>query len=114
MSSDMAATMERLEEYRTHNAQFCKRLYEYSCIMFTAQVRLNSFSPQFSCLKLHFQSTLVLGDSSGLLNPGGRNRREIKSHKDLESHLDRYSGLILYMKEMDESTYGKLCAVRVS
>jgi hypothetical protein len=39
-SSDMAATMERLEEYRTHNLQFCKRLYEYSCIMFTAQVRL--------------------------------------------------------------------------
>jgi len=36
---DMAATMERLEEYRTHNAQFCKRLYEYACIMFTAQVR---------------------------------------------------------------------------
>jgi hypothetical protein len=54
MSSDMAATMERLEEYRTHNAQFCKRLYEYSCIMFTAQVRLNSFSPQFSCLRFHF------------------------------------------------------------
>jgi hypothetical protein len=45
MSSDMAATMERLEEYRTHNAQFCKRLYEYSCIMFTAQVCLNSFTP---------------------------------------------------------------------
>ena len=40
-SSDMAATMERLEEYRTHNLQFCKRLYEYSCIMFTAQVRPN-------------------------------------------------------------------------
>lgn len=39
---------------------------------------------------------------------------EIKSHKDLENHLDRYSGLILYMKEMDEVTYGKLCAVRVS
>jgi hypothetical protein len=37
----MAATMERLEEYRTHNLQFCKRLYEYSCIMFTAQVRPN-------------------------------------------------------------------------
>lgn len=41
----MAATMERLEEYRTHNAQFCKRLYEYACIMFTAQVRFNLISP---------------------------------------------------------------------
>ncbi|KAI0286899.1 exocyst complex component Sec3-domain-containing protein [Russula aff. rugulosa BPL654] len=93
---DMAATMERLEEYRTHNAQFCKRLYEYSCIMFTAQ------------------STLLLGDSNGLSNPGGRGRPEIKSHKDLENHLARYSGLILYMKEMDESTYGKLCAAYFS
>lgn len=40
--SDMAATMERLEEYRTHNIQFCKRLYDYLCIMFTTQVRANS------------------------------------------------------------------------
>ncbi|KAI9513060.1 exocyst complex component sec3 subunit [Russula earlei] len=93
---DMAATMERLEEYRTHNVQFCKRLYEYSCIMFTAQ------------------STLLLGDSSGLLKPSGRGKSEFKSHKDLERHLDRYSGLILYMKEMDEVTYGKLCAAYFS
>ena len=35
---DMAATMERLEEYRLHNTQFCKRLYDYLCIMFTTQV----------------------------------------------------------------------------
>ncbi|KAI0005577.1 exocyst complex component Sec3-domain-containing protein [Russula compacta] len=93
---DMAATMERLEEYRTHNAQFCKRLYEYSCIMFTAQ------------------STLLLSDSNGLVKPSGGGRLEIKSHKDLENHLDRYSGLILYMKEMDEVTYGKLCAAYFS
>ena len=38
----------------------------------------------------------------------------MKSHKELESYLDRYSGLILYMREMDEVVYGKLCAVRVS
>ena len=35
---DMAATIERLEEYRMHNTQFCKRLYDYLCIMFTTQV----------------------------------------------------------------------------
>ncbi len=34
----MAATMERLEEYRTYNTQFCKRLYDFLSIMFTAQV----------------------------------------------------------------------------
>jgi hypothetical protein len=65
-------------------------------------------------LRIFLQSTLLLGESSGLTKPGKRSRPEIKSHKELESHLDRYSGLILYMKEMDEVTYGKLCAVRVS
>ena len=35
---DMAASMERLDEYRTHNAQFCKRILDYLSIMFTAQV----------------------------------------------------------------------------
>ena len=38
----------------------------------------------------------------------------MKSHKELESHLDRYSGLILYMRDMDELAYGKLCAVSTS
>jgi len=35
---DMAATMERLQEYRTHNSQFCKRIHDFLTIMFTAQV----------------------------------------------------------------------------
>jgi hypothetical protein len=65
-------------------------------------------------LRLFFQSKLLLGDSNGLSNPGGRRRPEIKNHKDLEGNLAHYSGLILYMKEMDELAYGKLCAVRVS
>lgn len=34
----MAATMERLQEYRTHNTQFCKRILDFLSIMFTAQV----------------------------------------------------------------------------
>lgn len=36
---DMAATMERLEEYRTYNMQFCKRLFDFLKIMCDAQVR---------------------------------------------------------------------------
>ncbi|KAH8991916.1 exocyst complex component sec3 subunit [Lactarius akahatsu] len=93
---DMAATMERLEEYRIHNTQFCKRLYDYLCIMFTAQ------------------STLLLGQSNGLSKSSGRRNMEIKGHKELESYLDRYCGLILYMREMDEVAYGKLCAAYFS
>jgi exocyst complex component 1 len=37
---DMAATMERLQEYRTHNAQFCKRIFDYLSLRFTVQVRI--------------------------------------------------------------------------
>lgn len=36
---DMAAGMERLLEYKTYNSQFCKRIFDYLSIMFTAQVR---------------------------------------------------------------------------
>ena len=40
---DMAAGMERLSEYRTYNSQFCKRIYDYLSIMFTAQVLWPAF-----------------------------------------------------------------------
>lgn len=43
--ADMAATMERLQEYRTHNSQFCKRIHDFLTIMFTAQVFPDFQSP---------------------------------------------------------------------
>lgn len=45
---DMAASMERLEEYRTYNAQFCKRLYDFLSIMCTAQVSTLLIRLEFS------------------------------------------------------------------
>jgi hypothetical protein len=39
----MAATIERTQEYETHNMQFCSRLIEYLLIMFKYQVRM--FTP---------------------------------------------------------------------
>lgn len=93
---DMAATMERLDEYRTHNSQFCKRIYDFLSIMFTAQ------------------SKMLLGDTGGMNKPNGRGRPSLKDHHDIETYLGRYSGLILYLKEMDESVYGKLCAAYFS
>lgn len=36
----------------------------------------------------------------------------IKPHTTMEDNLRKYSGLTLYIKEMDESWYQKLCAVR--
>ncbi|EMD41929.1 hypothetical protein CERSUDRAFT_79548 [Gelatoporia subvermispora B] len=92
---DMAATMERLDEYRTHNVQFCKRLLDYLSIMFTAQ------------------SKLLLGDSSGIVK-STNGRPAIKDHKEMEVYLGKYSGLMLYLKEMEESIYGKLCAAYFS
>lgn len=34
-------------------------------------------------------------------------------HSQMEDQLGKYCGLILYMKEMDEERYRKLCAVSV-
>lgn len=89
----MAATMERLDEYRTHNNQFCKRLLDFLTIMFTAQ------------------SNILLGESNGLTTSNEKGRLIILDHKPLEAYLGRYCGLMLYMKEMDEAKYSKICAV---
>ena len=56
------------------------------------------------------QSKLLLGDSNGIVK-GPSGRPTIKDHKDMEMYLGKYSGLMLYLKEMEESIYGKLCAV---
>ncbi|KAG5647578.1 hypothetical protein DXG03_008931 [Asterophora parasitica] len=91
---DMAATMERLQEYRTHNVQFCKRIMDFLSIMFTAQ------------------STLLL-DTNGINSRKG-SRPTLVAHEEMESYLGRYSGLMLYLKEMDENVYAKLCAAYFS
>ncbi|KAJ7783605.1 exocyst complex component Sec3-domain-containing protein [Mycena maculata] len=93
--TDMAATMERLQEYRTHNAQFCKRIFDFLSIMFTAQ------------------SQMLLGNTDGL-SKEGRGRPNIIMHEDMEQYLGRYAGLMLYLKELDEKVYGKLCAAYFS
>ncbi|KAI0801061.1 exocyst complex component Sec3-domain-containing protein [Fomes fomentarius] len=92
---DMAATMERLDEYKKYNAQFCKRVLDYLSIVFTAQGKM------------------LLGDDNGI-NRIARNRIVIKDHKNLETYLERYRGLLLYLKEMDESAYAKICAAYFS
>ncbi|KAF8578441.1 hypothetical protein K439DRAFT_1638802 [Ramaria rubella] len=87
--TEMAATMERLEEYRTHNSQFCKRLHDFLQIMFSVQ-------------------------SDRTINDKGRNQIELRRHADLESYLGRYAGLMLYLKEMGEDWYSKVCAAYFS
>ncbi|EGN91691.1 hypothetical protein SERLA73DRAFT_67000 [Serpula lacrymans var. lacrymans S7.3] len=94
--ADMAATMARLDEYRTHNAQFCKRIFDFLSIMITVQ------------------SKVILDNHNGIEKPSGRSRPTIANHQSMESYLGRYAGLMLYLKEMDESIYSKLCATYFS
>ncbi|KAL5533999.1 hypothetical protein ACEPAG_459 [Sanghuangporus baumii] len=94
--NDMAATMERLDEYRMHNNQFCKRVLDFLTIMFTAQ------------------SNLLLGDTNGLVSSSDVGSLVILNHRPLEVYLGRYCGLMLYLREMDETKYSKICAAYFS
>jgi hypothetical protein len=55
---------------------------------------------------------MLMGDTDGLTKADGRGRSSLISHEQLENYFGRYAGLMLYLKEMDESLYAKLCAVR--
>ncbi|GJJ15524.1 hypothetical protein Clacol_009802 [Clathrus columnatus] len=81
----MAMTVERSGEYKTYNNQFCKRLHDYFEIMFGVQ-------------------------SDRTLNNKGRSPNELRRHKELEEYLGRYCGLMLYLKEMSDDWYSKVCA----
>jgi hypothetical protein len=57
---------------------------------------------------------MLLGDNNGVAKDTSHRRASIVDHKTLEKYLGRYSGLILYLKEMDEGVYAKICAVCAS
>ncbi|EJU00131.1 hypothetical protein DACRYDRAFT_101160 [Dacryopinax primogenitus] len=87
--NEMAATMERLQEYQTHNSQFCKRISDFLTIMF------------------QFQSDRLLNDKDRVMDKA---RPKLSSHQPMEDYLGRYCGLMLYLKEMDEDRYSQVCA----
>lgn len=109
----MAATMERLDEYRTHNAQFCKRIFDFLSIMVVAQViaPVIRFASVLTSMYTD-KSRMIMDDNNGLTKPGSKGRPFIINHLDMEQYLGRYAGLMLYLKDMDEGMYAKLCAVR--
>ena len=49
--------------------------------------------------------------SDRTLTNKGRVHKELGRHNELESYLGRYAGLMLYLKEMGEEWYSKVCAV---
>lgn len=79
--------------------------------MFTAQVSGITKTRKATFID-SLQSTLLLGSTNGVSQGNGRNKPMIIGHKEMESYLGRYAGLMLYLKEMDENVYAKLCAVR--
>ncbi|CAE6460065.1 unnamed protein product [Rhizoctonia solani] len=88
---DMSATIERLAEYKTYNQQFCIRILEFLGIMF------------------EFQSGQLLDYAEKAKQ--SRTQPTLHPHTPMEKYLNKYSGLILYLREMDESRYSKVCAV---
>jgi hypothetical protein len=58
---------------------------------------------------------MLLGDNSGIMISERRGGKpKLMPHKELETYLGRYSGLILYVKETEEGLYSRICGVRVN
>ncbi|CCO29974.1 Exocyst complex component SEC3A [Rhizoctonia solani AG-1 IB] len=89
---DMSATIERLAEYKTYNQQFCTRILEFLGVMFGYQ------SEQL----LDYAEKSKQSRTQPMLHP----------HTPMEKYLSKYSGLILYLREMDENLL--LCSKRSS
>lgn len=56
------------------------------------------------------QADLVANDKANAITSS---HPKIPSHANLEKYLERYCGLTLFVKEMDDSKYQQLCAVRL-
>jgi exocyst complex component 1 len=55
---------------------------------------------------------MLLGETDGLSVSSQKGARPtVLNHRDLEEYLGRYGGLLIYLKEMDDNIYAKLCAV---
>lgn len=85
---NVAAAAEREVEYRKATTNFSRRLYDFL---------VESFKTQ---------AGLVSSDKS-------KTNAVLPSHEGLEKYLDRYCGLTLFIKEMDNNRYQQLCAVSV-
>lgn len=57
---------------------------------------------------------MLTGDNNGIAPLGDKGRPVILNHQEMETYLGRYCGLMLYLKEMDEKIYAKICAVSLS
>ncbi|KAI5474704.1 Exocyst complex, component Exoc1 [Pseudohyphozyma bogoriensis] len=89
---DMAAASERVGEYRSKATHFSKRIFDFLAVMFK------------------FQVDLILNPKDGTKPKPGL----LPSHATLEDFLGRYCGLMLFVKEIDNSRYQQICSAYFS
>ncbi|WWC85953.1 uncharacterized protein L201_000823 [Kwoniella dendrophila CBS 6074] len=87
-NAEVAATIARMQEYRENSAQFCKRVADYLDVTFK------------------YQSDATLSE----YRKTAKKTMTLSPHRSMGEHLMTYEGLILYVKEMDEERYQKLCS----
>nr|XP_019048902.1 exocyst protein [Kwoniella bestiolae CBS 10118]OCF27832.1 exocyst protein [Kwoniella bestiolae CBS 10118] len=88
MDSEVAATIARMQEYRENSSQFCKRVADYLDVTFK------------------YQSDSTLSE----YRKTAKKTMTLAPHRSMGEYLMTYEGLILYVKEMDEERYQKLCS----
>ncbi|WVQ76259.1 hypothetical protein IAR50_005924 [Cryptococcus sp. DSM 104548] len=86
-NAEVAATIARMQEYRSQSDAFSKRISDYLDVSFRYQ-------SDSTLAEFRKQST------KGALAP----------HQTMGEYLMGYTGLVLYVKEMDEARYQKLCS----
>ena len=93
-----------MREYQDCSAQFCKRILDYLDVTFKHQVRIIWGRRVLS--GADDQSEIMLSD----FRKSGK-RGTLAPHTQMGEHLMTYEGLVLYLKEMDEDRYQRLCSV---
>ncbi|WWC58251.1 uncharacterized protein I303_100789 [Kwoniella dejecticola CBS 10117] len=87
-NAEVAATIARMQEYRENSSQFCKRVADYLDVTFK------------------YQSDSTLSE----YRKSAKKTMTLSPHRSMGEYLMTYEGLILYVKEMDEERYQKLCS----
>ncbi|ORY34282.1 exocyst complex component Sec3-domain-containing protein [Naematelia encephala] len=87
-TAEVAATIARIKEYQETSTQFTKRIMDYLDITFK------------------HQSDTTLSE----YRKTSRQTMSLAPHNSMGEYLMMYEGLVLYMKEMDEDRYQRLCS----
>ncbi|OCF36139.1 exocyst protein [Kwoniella heveanensis CBS 569] len=87
-NAEVAATIAHMREYQENSTQFCKRISDYLDVTFK------------------YQSETTLAE----YRKTAKKTMTLAPHQSMGEYLMTYEGLVLYVKEMDEARYQKLCS----